>query len=387
MTAPPGRPAPKTLLDRPVNESPKLTAGRITGNAGVTPGLAPCSPGWGGKLTNGGGGEGEEWTGGRNERNNKSARDGQWIDKTRDLPGQLAWQLTNGKGGEKHPGSRVWRTKESIHAIRTGLACNQSVDDDVDDDVDQLTASSINLRQQLPLALGKGIPGTWSVVHPPRHMVSRARPRLGRGLLSPTRDWGNRTGVRWSGGEGEMKSSSLNSLSIGSCWLPRPVSSTYPALGEDCRSGASLASLAPCLSHAASFLPSFNSSAVIITIINVVHLGTTLDLARSLVLSNIPSPPLIAHCCPSASGQGNNHPSSSRQCLILLKEGATWMTRSSSRGQLGANTGRVDVGKKFQLITSQKFAGGLAELRFVQPFLVSRRCFSGPIRTILRFPI
>lgn len=63
------------------------------------------------------------------------------------------------------------------------------------------------------------------------------------------------------------------------------------------------------------------------------------------------------------------------------------MTRSSSRGQLGANTGRVDVGKKFQLITSQKFAGGLAELRFVQPFLVSRRCFSGPIRTILRFPI
>ncbi|RDH39727.1 hypothetical protein BDQ94DRAFT_133559 [Aspergillus welwitschiae] len=91
-----------------------------------------------------------------------------------DLPGQLAWQLTNGKGGEKHPGSRVWRTKESIHAIRTGLACNQSVDqiggddDDVDDDVDQLTASSINLRQQLPLALGKGIPGTWSVVHPPR---------------------------------------------------------------------------------------------------------------------------------------------------------------------------------------------------------------------------
>ncbi|RDH20226.1 hypothetical protein M747DRAFT_41379 [Aspergillus niger ATCC 13496] len=42
MTAPPGRPAPKTLLDRPVNESPKLTAGRITGNAGVTPGLAPC---------------------------------------------------------------------------------------------------------------------------------------------------------------------------------------------------------------------------------------------------------------------------------------------------------------------------------------------------------
>lgn len=53
-----------------------------------------------------------------------------------------------------------------------------------------------------------------------------------------------------------MKSSSLNSLSIGSCWLPRPVSSTYPALGEDCRSGASLASLALCLSHAASFLPS-----------------------------------------------------------------------------------------------------------------------------------
>ena len=56
-----------------------------------------------------------------------------------------------------------------------GLACNcirrrdrGDDDDDDDDDVDQLTVSSINLRQQLPLALGKGIPGTWSVVHPPR---------------------------------------------------------------------------------------------------------------------------------------------------------------------------------------------------------------------------
>jgi hypothetical protein len=125
-----------------------------------------------------------------------------------------------------------------------------------------------------------------------------------------------------------------------------------------------------------------------------------------------------------------------------------WLETSeveTHRGQLGANSGRVDVGKKFQLITSQKFAGGLAELRFVQPFLVystdgtaktparhkkgldksklrqstsellgcdelellsdihpagisaqlstaaavlvSRRCFSGPICTILRFPI
>ncbi|PWY64027.1 hypothetical protein BO83DRAFT_150147 [Aspergillus eucalypticola CBS 122712] len=35
---------------------------------------------------------------------------------------------------------------------------------------------------------------------------------------------------------------------------------------------------------------------------------TTLDLAPSLILSNIPSPPLIAHCCPSASGQGNQSP-------------------------------------------------------------------------------
>ncbi|PWY64026.1 hypothetical protein BO83DRAFT_150124 [Aspergillus eucalypticola CBS 122712] len=97
-----------------------------------------------------------------------------------DLPDQLAWQLTKGRGGEKHPASRVWRRKrEGIRAIRTGMQSNPSTrsgneeeeeeeDDDDDDDVDQLTVSSINLRQQHPLALGKGIPGTWSVVHPPR---------------------------------------------------------------------------------------------------------------------------------------------------------------------------------------------------------------------------
>ncbi|GAT25896.1 fungal specific transcription factor [Aspergillus luchuensis] len=79
--------------------------------------------------------EGENGIGGRNGRNNKSARDGQWIDKTRDR------------------GTRIEEEEE---------------DDDDDDDVDQLTVSPINLRQQLPLALGKGIPGTWSVVHPPR---------------------------------------------------------------------------------------------------------------------------------------------------------------------------------------------------------------------------
>ncbi|RAH57249.1 hypothetical protein BO85DRAFT_36237 [Aspergillus piperis CBS 112811] len=140
MTAPPGRPAPRTLLDRPVNESPKLTAGRITGNAGVTPGLAPCyrrvysstRPGenW---PTARGRGRGRMELGGRNGRNNKSARDRQWIDKTRGKSDKerkqkrgRKRQFSHKEGKKIRPRGCGGEKREGIRAIRTGMQLNPS---------------------------------------------------------------------------------------------------------------------------------------------------------------------------------------------------------------------------------------------------------------------